>query len=170
MIATHLPWSSSQIFLDTGGCCGPENRLVQEEPDFTLWQGHWNHYAFLKDGERTAIYQNGELWTEGFDKKELNPIATAMFGGGRRGGNELQGDITWGGLLDDIYYRGAMTKGGVRDSQVAAQDVDDPVEVALMQGQIQPQHVAQLGDLFLGHHEGELAGVVARQNQLHRKE
>ena len=101
MISVHLPWSNSKITYDTGGCCGGENR-VSKDAELAEFQGQWNHYAFLKESERIAIYLNGELWLEGFGKKGLNPFATAMFGGGRRGKDALRGDITWGGLLDEF--------------------------------------------------------------------
>lgn len=115
MISAHLPWSNSQITYDTSGCCSEANRVskLAEESEF---KGQWNHYAFLKDEERTAIYLNGELWAEGFGKIPMNPLFTGMIGGGRRGGNALLGDITWGGRLDEFrIYDEALDEDDIQE-------------------------------------------------------
>ena len=74
MISAHLPWSNSQITYDTGGCCSPDTNRISQVAEESEFKGQWNHYAFLKDGERTAIHLNGELWLEGFGKTPMNPV------------------------------------------------------------------------------------------------
>lgn len=157
MISVHLPWSNSQITYDTGGCCSGANRISQaaEESEF---KGQWNHYAFLKDGERTAIYLNGELWLEGLGKTPMNPFFTGMIGGGRRGKDALRGDITWGGLLDEFrVYDEALDEDEIQELMDPEQEPAPPAAASFKPGDINrdgnfniSDPVANLDFLFAG--------------------
>jgi hypothetical protein len=92
-LLAHVPWSDSIIYFDMAGC---DSCLSIEEPDETKYMGQWNHYAFVKDGELAAIYQNGELLTEAVGMNAMDVIWTARFG------TFADDTFPYSGLMDDI--------------------------------------------------------------------
>jgi hypothetical protein len=93
----HVPWSDQIIYFGTAGC---DSCLFILEPDPTKYKGQWNHYAFVKGQERAAIYQNGELLIETFDRGAFDIITTARFGDIDPG---VYGQAySYAGLMDDI--------------------------------------------------------------------
>jgi hypothetical protein len=61
-LGSHSPWSDGTIYFDAAGCCGATQRISKNEPNAANYKDGWNHYAFVKDGSSTAIYQNGALF------------------------------------------------------------------------------------------------------------
>ncbi len=97
-LGAHVPWSNGNIFFDVAGCCGATQRITTAlDPD--LYQDTWTHYTFVKDGESTAIYINGELFLDsgGNIMDPLGPITTVRFGSG-----QAPGQWSYNGLMDDI--------------------------------------------------------------------
>ena len=112
-LSSHIPWSNGNIYFDVAGCCNPDQRIEQNEPDDSLYKGEWNHYAFVKDTEDTAIYQNGELWldsTASGPKAPLDVIDVVRIGAGP------DGDIrSYNGLIDDFgIWDEALTEAQIR--------------------------------------------------------
>jgi hypothetical protein len=97
-LGSHAPWSDGNIYFDVAGCCEPYQR-VSGPLDVEIYQGTWSHYTFVKDGESTAIYVNGELYLDSGENvmAPLEPITTARFGSGG-----LPGQWTYNGFMDDI--------------------------------------------------------------------
>jgi hypothetical protein len=97
-LGAHVPWSDGSIYFDAAGCCGPNQRITAPlDPD--IFQGTWSHYVFVKDGETTAIYVNGELFLDsaGNPIDPLGDIHTVRFGSG-----QSPGQWSYNGLMDDI--------------------------------------------------------------------
>jgi hypothetical protein len=92
-IVIHVPWSDSIIYFDMAGC---DSCLNIDEPDETKYKGQWNHYAFVKGGERAAIYQDGDLLIETLDRPEFLNFTTARFG------TFTNDAFPYAGLMDDI--------------------------------------------------------------------
>ena len=82
----HLPWTDLNIYFDTGGCCGGgDTRMFKYEPDTTKWKGQWNHYVFLKDGDRKEIWQNGALWHSATNTAPITAIRSFFLGASQSG-------------------------------------------------------------------------------------
>ena len=101
----HLPWTDSNIYFDTGGCCGgTETRIYKNEPNPDNFRGRWNHYVFLKDGDRKEIWQNGKLWLSGTNTFPITAIRSFFIGG------LAGGAYNYPGLIDDVaVWGGALT-------------------------------------------------------------
>lgn len=96
----HLPWSDSTIYWDTGNgddCCSGAGRISVNEPDSTKWEGRWNHYAFVKNGDTKEIWQNGLRIATGENTYNLATIRSFLIGVGF-GKNQWD----YGGLIDDV--------------------------------------------------------------------
>ncbi|MBI4604200.1 MAG: CotH kinase family protein [Planctomycetes bacterium] len=93
----HIPWSDSTVYWDTSGCCDGTQRISKPEPDASRWRGRWNHYAFVKDGPRKQIWQNGSLFHEGTNVARLTPIRGLFVGCAPR-----SGEWSYGGKIDDF--------------------------------------------------------------------
>jgi hypothetical protein len=98
-LGSHVPWGDSVIYFDVAGCCDSTSRIEKHEPNTSKYKGQWNHYAFVKDHEYTAIFQNGSLFVDsGTDEKApLSTITEFFIGAGpdfdRR---------SYSGLIDDV--------------------------------------------------------------------
>ncbi|MBI4600790.1 MAG: LamG domain-containing protein [Planctomycetes bacterium] len=115
-LGSHIPWSNGNIYFDVAGCCGPTQRLQQNEPDSSKYKGDWNHYAFVKEQDVTRIYQNGTLWAEGAGKAPLGTITEIFLGAGppadRRSYNGLIDDIgVWDEALPEEEIQNFMENG-----------------------------------------------------------
>ena len=94
----HLPWTDLNIYFDSGGCCGGDTRMYKYEPDTTKWKGQWNHYVFLKDGDRKEIWQNGTLWHSATNTAPITPIRSFFVG------------VSQAGLIDELaVWAGALS-------------------------------------------------------------
>jgi hypothetical protein len=60
-LGSHAPWSDGTIYFDVAGCCGANQRISAPAPSPDDFRGRWNHYAYVKDTDSTAVYINGEL-------------------------------------------------------------------------------------------------------------
>lgn len=92
----HVPWSNNNIYFDTAGCCDAPRRINAAVPaDFDWLQ--WHHFAFVKKGERKAIYIDGNLFLEGAGAAPL-PVDFdyLIIGANGAGANGLAG------LIDDF--------------------------------------------------------------------
>jgi hypothetical protein len=103
----HVPWSDEIIYFDMAGC---DSCLFMQEPDESKYKGEWNHYAFVKDGEQAAIYQNGDLWIETVGRDPYSDITTARFG------TFAGSSFPYAGLMDEIgVWNEALTAERIRD-------------------------------------------------------
>jgi len=60
----HVPWSNSNVYFDTGGCCNADTR-INGVVDAANFKGQWNQWVFVKDGDNKYIYVNGaELYSD----------------------------------------------------------------------------------------------------------
>ncbi len=92
-MVVHVPWSDSTIYFDMAGC---DSCLFISEPDETKFKEKWNHYAFVKDGERAAIYQNGQLLIDTDGRNPMDIINSGRFG------TFANDSYPYTGLMDDI--------------------------------------------------------------------
>lgn len=97
-LSAHIPWSNGQIYFDVAGCCESWQRIAGPlDPD--AYQDRWTHYVFVKDGETTSIYVDGE-WFLDSGANAIDPldlITTVRFGSG-----QAPGQWSYNGLMDDI--------------------------------------------------------------------
>ena len=98
-LGSHIPWSNSNVYFDVAGIAGDAccNDRINTEIDFETFAEEWNHYAFVKNEDMTAIYQNGELLLEGFDMREMEEIDEFVIGAGPEGDRR-----SYHGLIDDF--------------------------------------------------------------------
>lgn len=92
-MVVHVPWSDSTIYFDMAGC---DSCLFVSEADETKFKEKWNHYAFVKDGERAAIYQNGQLLIDTEGRSPMDIINSGRFG------TFANDSYPYTGLMDDI--------------------------------------------------------------------
>ena len=84
----HIPWSNGQIYWDTAGCCDGRTTRITRAWDGGL--GEWHHFVFLKDGDRKAIYIDGELFHEGNNSAWLKADwSVAAIGSNNAGGTTV---------------------------------------------------------------------------------
>ncbi len=122
---SHLPWSNQNIYFDVGGCCGGSQRINKAEGDSTKWKGQWNHYAFVKDGNQSQIYQNGTLWHSGTTSAPIGQIVGAFIG------SEVNSSNSYGGLIDDYaIWDEALSAGQIADLASGAASPADSVQPA----------------------------------------
>ena len=99
----HAPWSDSNVYFDTGGCCGADTRLFGGVPesdytdDPTIAGADWDHWVFVKDGDNKAIYINNVLrFSSTTSTAPILNIDTFFVGSGPGG------DSAYQGLMDDF--------------------------------------------------------------------
>ncbi len=107
-LQSHLPWSNQNIYWDTHTTDG--GRLNKQDTTTAHWKGQWNHYAFVKEGDRTSIYQNGTAWAGKRITTSLGAIDSASVG------SSSGGALSYGGLVDDF----AIWDGKISDAEIAA--------------------------------------------------
>lgn len=56
----HVPWSASEIYFDTSGCCDAGVQRMNGSVGAVNWQ-QWNHIALIKNGGAKEVWINGEL-------------------------------------------------------------------------------------------------------------
>ena len=109
-LGSHAPWGDGTIYYDVAGCCGANQRISKNEPDASKYKGQWNHYAFVKDGTYTAIYQNGDLFHDsGADAKDpLGAITEVTFGADAGGGGSINALLDEIGVWDQALSQAAI--------------------------------------------------------------
>lgn len=110
-LGSHTPWSNGNVYFDVAGtedsaCC---NDRINVGVPLDTFAGAWNHYAFVKDGDTTAIWQNGSKIVEGGDMRPLNEITEFFIGVGPEGDRR-----SYNGLIDDF---------GVWDSALSENEI-----------------------------------------------
>jgi hypothetical protein len=93
----HVPWSDAVVYWDTAGCCDGTQRISRAESDPDLWRAGWNHYVFLKNGDRKEIWQNGVLFASGVNTADLTLVRGFFIGGALN-----NGEFSYGGKIDDF--------------------------------------------------------------------
>lgn len=117
----HVPWGGGDIFWDTAGCCGGGDTRINKG-----WGGNysaWNHFAFVKNGNKKQIFINGALLHEGNNSKRLFGDWTVAAIGSNNGG---AGNVA--GIIDEFaVYASALNvsqiktlAGGSKPNQLAA--------------------------------------------------
>lgn len=96
---SHLPWSDSRVYFDTGGpCCATPNRLsaLANVADFN---GTWSHWTYIKNGNDKFIYLNGSVFAQqlGTATDAFDTIIGAFIGASNASG--AQG---YTGVIDDV--------------------------------------------------------------------
>ncbi len=116
----HAPWSDRTIYWDTAGCCDETTRISKPEPSSIRWQGEWNHYVFIKNGDRKEIWQNGVLFHEGNNPSPLTPIRNFTIGGAK-----ANGPLGYGGRIDDVaVWDGALERKEIENLSAGASPLD----------------------------------------------
>jgi hypothetical protein len=97
-LSAHVPWSNGQIYFDAAGCCEGNTR-ISAPLDPSVFSETWSHYVFVKDGETTSIYVNGEFFLDSGENviDPLGDIHTVRFGSG-----QAPGQWSYNGFLDDV--------------------------------------------------------------------
>ena len=96
-MSAHVPWSDRVIYWDVGGgATGGVHRINQSETDNSKWSGQWNHYAFVKNGTTSKIYQNGQLWHSGTTTASISQVVRGTIGA------RWDGIESYGGRIDDF--------------------------------------------------------------------
>jgi hypothetical protein len=109
----HLPWSDSNIYFDTAGCCEADLRRISASIetfpfytfDYSWWQ-EWHFFVFSKKADVKQIWIDGELFLEGSNTAPLPTDFTELFLG-----SEASGANVFNGLMDDLsIYGTALTQ------------------------------------------------------------
>ncbi|MCZ7636330.1 MAG: LamG domain-containing protein [Verrucomicrobia bacterium] len=109
----HLPWSDSNIYFDTSGCCEADlrriNASIETFPyysfDYSWWQD-WHFFVFSKKAATKQIWIDGELFLEGENTAPLPTDFTELFLG-----SDSAGASVFNGLIDDFsIYGTALTQ------------------------------------------------------------
>ena len=98
-LSGHAPWSNSNVYFDTGGCCDPPQRINGVLPDVAINSGEWVHMAFVRDVDTTIVYLDGaELLSSaaGAITSPISPVKRMAIGANADGGGSQTG------LLDDF--------------------------------------------------------------------
>jgi hypothetical protein len=111
VLGTHLPWTDSVIYWDTGGCCDSRYRANVGEPNPLNWRGRWNHYVFQKIGDRKEIWQNGSLLHSDTNTEPLPTFRSLIIGAANAAGASA-----YQGLIDDF----AIWSRPLSSTQIAA--------------------------------------------------
>jgi len=64
VMCSHLPWSTGDVYFDTGGVLGGPYDRISKAGDPADYKGTWTHWALVKNADTgdQQIYLNGELW------------------------------------------------------------------------------------------------------------
>ncbi len=96
-LGAHLPWSNSVIYWDTTDCCDPSlHRVSVGEPNTARWEGQWNHYVFIKNGDTKEIWQNGTMLHSAQNTADFAAFRSLFLGASPGGGGGYHG------LVDDF--------------------------------------------------------------------
>ena len=111
MVHKHTPrGANASIYFDTAGCCdGSASRI--SGPIAGTSNGEWIHFAFVKDGNRKQVWQNGQLLFSGTNTAALPSDFSQLFLGSAPGGQ-----YSINGILDDF----AIFSEALSDNQIVA--------------------------------------------------
>lgn len=103
----HVPWSDSNIYFDTAGCCDAGAQRISSSitlfPTYTdvTWWADWHHFVFQKNGAYKEIYIDGQLFHFGDNTAPLPTDFTQLHIGGTAPGLNLIR-----GVIDDFAIFG----------------------------------------------------------------
>lgn len=121
-LSATIPWSNGGVYFDVAGCCAESQRIVRNVEDDAEFRDEWAHYAFVKNGETTEIYQNGELWHDSADAiiDPLGDIEEVIIGAGAPlVGPDLERQWSYNGLIDELgIWDEALTDAQIQDVMV----------------------------------------------------
>jgi hypothetical protein len=108
----HVPWSDSNVYFDTGGCCAVPAQRLSGAITEDQFKGQWNHWVFIKDGDDKYIYVNGtELLSNLGDA--TTPMVAPVGGiwlGSANGNNSSSGDYDDFAIWDEALSPSDVTK------------------------------------------------------------
>jgi Concanavalin A-like lectin/glucanases superfamily/PEP-CTERM motif len=98
-VQSHIPWGDGNVYFDTGGCCGGTQRISTSANPASNYNGAWNYWTLVKDGDVKSIYLNGSLF--------FGPIAgqtapIGVFNEAIIGAERTTGLNDYSGLIDDF--------------------------------------------------------------------
>jgi len=128
-VLAHLPWSDSNVYFDTGGCCGANTRLSGSALPASNFNGAWNHWAFVKDGNNKTIYLNGNVLLNqvGTATTVIGAFNEAVIGAFLASGNSND----YSGLIDDFaIFDNALTQAQIRQA-MNGHFIPEPATAAL---------------------------------------
>ena len=141
----HIPWGNGQIYWDTAGCCDGRTTRINKSWDGGV--GEWHHFVFLKDGDRKAIYIDGEFFDEGNNNARLKADWTvAAIGSSNTGSSNVAG------VVDDFaVFASALTE----EEILRLANGKKPTELAERTGVVGNGDVGEpSGDVTLGQAHG----------------
>lgn len=107
----HAPWSDSNIYFDTAGCCdGTLQRIsagistfddYNTVGDVSWWTNKWHHFVFSKKANVKQIWIDGKLFLEGTSDNPLPTDFRDIFLGAENHGANMHH-----GLIDDFAMFG----------------------------------------------------------------
>ncbi|HRZ35284.1 MAG TPA: hypothetical protein P5534_02860 [Candidatus Paceibacterota bacterium] len=97
----HVPWSTSEIYFDTSGCCGAATeRIYANINTFAYYSGEvswwndWHHFVFQKNLSTKEIWIDGQYFLIGANTDPLPTDFTELFiGASAPGVNRMSGVI-----------------------------------------------------------------------------
>lgn len=109
--SSHAPWSNGEVYFDTGGCCGANQRINTPLPEAAISGGEWVHMAFVRDVDTTMIYVDGSLLLSSPEGAITSPISSiTRMGIGANGGG---GGSQVGAIDDFALWDHALSAGDV---------------------------------------------------------
>lgn len=107
-LGAHLPWSNSVIYWDTTDCCDPSlHRMFVGEPNTARWEGQWNHYVFIKNGDMKEVWQNGTMLHNAQNTADFAAFRSLFLG-------SAPGGAGYHGLVDDFaVWDSALSAGEI---------------------------------------------------------
>ncbi len=110
----HVPWSDSNVYFDTAGCCNAEETRISAPIDTAVgytgpeWvTNRWHHWVFVKDVGLKRIYIDGQLFLEGGGSTPLTTDFARIWIGAEGGGPNAGTANIIHGVVDDFAAFGA---------------------------------------------------------------
>ncbi|MCF7975282.1 MAG: discoidin domain-containing protein [Phycisphaerae bacterium] len=106
VINTHIVWSNSNLYFDTGGD-GTGYDRINKLATASVYGDAWVHWAFTKNAEtgEQKVYRNGTLWLSGTGLTRTMTGVTTFTLGAHNGGS------FWNGSMDEFeLYNKELTQ------------------------------------------------------------
>ena len=131
---THAPWSNNNLYFDTAGCCGGDQRTSAPITGFPLytgdvsWWNDWHYILFQKKLEVKEIWIDGQLLISGSNVKPLPIDFTEAFIG-----FDPPDNARMQGLVDDVaVFKTALDQATIMDLSSGALPTALPASVGLI--------------------------------------
>lgn len=115
-LGTHAPWSNNNLYFDTAGCCGGDQRTSAAITTFPpyqqagvgeAWWQDWHYVLFQKKGPTKEIWIDGQLFTTAQNTKILPVDFTRAY----IGRDPVDANAAMQGLVDDVaVFKTALTE------------------------------------------------------------